>query len=131
MAACLSLLIQSFFQGVFRASLELFFVSIRLDNQNDDNTFYVEGLTYNQALNYEICTDDLNKYYTHFMLQGHEEGVCTNIYGVDSYYNTEIIDYSKEISPNNWTILYIGYIYNATRVWRSDLIYPYPDPIDD
>ena len=100
-------------------------------NANDDNTFYVEGLTYNQALNYEICTDDLNKYYTYFMLHGHEEGVCTNIYGVDSYYNTEIIDYSKEISPNNWTILYIGYIYNATRVWRSDLIYPYPDPIDD
>lgn len=100
-------------------------------NSNDPNTFYEEGLTYNQAVNFQICWEDLNLYYSYFLMSGHEEGGCTNVYGEDSYYATRIMDNSKEVSNNSWTIYYEADIINATRVWRSDPAYPNPVPIDE
>lgn len=100
-------------------------------NLNDTNTFYEEGLTYNQAVNFQICWEDLNLYYSYILMSGHEEGGCTNVYGEDSYYATIVMDKSKEVYNNYWSIYYEADIYNATRVWRSDPAYPNPVPIDE
>lgn len=90
-----------------------------------DSLFYADGLTEEEANNYEICWRDLNRYYAYIIKLGHYEGMQTNAYNVDWYYKTTIgCDRSYRIPI---CIRHYAIVMHCTRLWRQyNNEYPVP-----
>lgn len=103
--------------------------------ENPDSLLYANCLTWDEVLNYCLCSEELNTYYNFIMDNSHIIGWPSNPYGVDYYYYLEILpDYAKGmncpvITEPMYRIWYDVDIYNATRVIRE--VPGYPVPIDE
>ena len=104
--------------------------------QHSDSLLYDNGcLTWDEVLNYCICYEDLNTYFSFIMDNSHIIGWPSNPYSVEYYYSLIVnAKFAKgidcEVIPEpTYRIWYEVDIFNATRVTRE--VPGYPIPIDE
>ena len=92
-----------------------------------DSLFYVEGLTWQEVLDYCICPEKIYESYVYIMKRTHYEGMPINPYGIDWYYRIEVEDclINVDNTGNNCTIYHLFTKQNCTRLIRHyDGVYP-------
>ena len=103
-----------------------------IGNGETDSIFFVTGIPYNEAVSYQICWQDLNRYHAYNVQLGHYEGMPTNLYNQDWYYKTEIRAGHRGGEEDPCVSIYhIVDIWHAVRRWRVDNSGTYPTPIDN
>lgn len=97
--------------------------------ENNDSLFYATGLTFEEAQNYQICYDDLNREYYFIVKRGHW-GQPTNLYGINWYYYTDVSSGRCVTGRDEYSVWHDVKVSYCDRHWRQGDT-PYPIPINE